>query len=123
VKLKLKPRDGGNAPAQSPVPDLTHKRLTRLEDRLAALLAERDKGLPVWVRAPKTSKVKGESTLPEHYSGISRSKLYQLAAEGSIRSTSIREPGQVKGTRLFNLQSILAFIERNEADAAKGGNS
>ncbi len=121
MKLKLKPRDGGNAPAQSPVPDLTNKRLARLEDRLAALLAERDKGLPVWVRAPKTSKVKGESTLPEHYSGISRSKLYQLAAEGSIRSTSIREKGQLKGTRLFHLASILSFIERNEANAAERG--
>jgi hypothetical protein len=115
VKVKLKPRDGGNAPAQSPAPDLTNKRLTRLEDRLAALLAERDKGLPVWVRSPKSG--------PEHYTGFSRAKLYSLAADGSIRSTSIREPRQVKGTRLFNLQSILAFIEQNEATAAKGGNS
>lgn len=112
MKLKVKPRDGGNAPAQSPAPDSTHKRLARLEDRLAALLAERDRGLPVWIRSPKSGA--------EHYSGFSRAKLYSLAAEGSIRSTSIREPGQVKGTRLFNLQSILAFIEKSEA---KGGNS
>lgn len=115
MKLKLKHRDGGNAPAQSPAPDLTNKRLARLEDRLAALLAERDRGLPVWIRSPKSGA--------EHYSGFSRAKLYSLAAEGSIRSTSIREPGQVKGTRLFNLASILSFIERNEAAAVKGGNS
>jgi hypothetical protein len=100
----------------------THQRLTRLEDRLAALLAERDKGLPLWIRAPKTSKEKDKPTPPEHYTGFSRAKLYALAAEGSIRSTSIREPGQVKGTRLFNLASILSFIERNETKAAKGGN-
>ncbi len=114
MKLKLKPRDGGNAPAQSPVPDLTHKRLTRLEDRLAALLAERDKGLPVWVRSPKSG--------PEHYSGFSRAKLYALAGEGSIRSTSIREPGQLKGTRLFHLGSILALIEKSEAAAERSAN-
>lgn len=104
---------GGNAPATSPAPDATHKRLTRLEDRLADLLAERDKGLPVWVRAP----VSGH----EYYTGFSRSKLYAIAAEGSIRSTSIREKGQLKGTRLFHLASILAFIEKNEAGAAKEG--
>jgi len=116
VKLKVKPRNGSQAsPATSPAPDLTHKRLARLEDRLATLLAERDRGLPVWVRSPKFGT--------EHFTGFSRAKLYALAGEGSIRSTSIREPGQVKGTRLFNLQSILAFIERNEAFAPKGGNS
>jgi hypothetical protein len=98
------------SPATSPASDATHKRLTRLEDRLAALLAERDRGLPVWIRSPKSGA--------EHYSGFSRAKLYALAAEGVIRSTSIREPGQLKGTRLFNLASILAFIERSEAAAA-----
>jgi hypothetical protein len=106
-------KKGGNAPATSPASDATHKRLTRLEDRLAALLAERDRGLPVWIRPPKSGA--------EHYSGFSRAKLYSLAAEGSIRSTSIREPGAVKGTRLFELASILAHIERNAAAAAKGG--
>ena len=104
---------GGNAPATSPATDATQRRLSRLEDRLAALLAERDKGLPVWIRSPKSGA--------EHFSGFSRAKLYELAASGSIRSTSIREPGQIRGTRLFNLASILSFIERNEAAAAKGG--
>jgi hypothetical protein len=60
----------------------------------------------VWIRAPKGG--------PEYYSGFTRSKLYELDAKGRIRSTSIREPGQVKGTRLFNLQSILDFIESCE---------
>jgi len=114
VKLKLNPRDGGNAPAQSPVPDLIHKRLARLEDRLAALLAERDRGLPVWVRSPKFGT--------EHFTGFSRAKLYALAGEGSIRSTSIREPGQLKGTRLFHLGSILGLIEKSEAAAERSAN-
>jgi hypothetical protein len=112
---------GITAPATSPAPDATHKRLSRLEDRLNALLAETDKGLPVWIRAPKTNKVEGESTAPEHYSGLSRTKLYALAAARDIRSVSLREPGQLKGTRLFHLASILAFIEKNEAGAAKEG--
>ena len=59
--------------------------------------------LPVWVRAP----VRGH----EFWSGFSRSKLYELEKDGKIRSVSIREPGQKKGTRLFELESILAFIE------------
>ncbi len=60
----------------------------------------------MWIRAPKSG--------PEHYTGFTRSKLYELDAKEKIRSTSIREPGQVKGTRLFNLQSILDFIESCE---------
>ena len=101
------------SPATSPAPDATQRRLSRLEDRLAALLAERERGLPIWVRSPKSGT--------EHYSGLSRSKLYEGAAKGHFRSVSIREPGQLKGTRLFNLASVLAFIEKNEATAMKGG--
>jgi hypothetical protein len=63
--------------------------------------------LPLWIRAPK----KG----PEHWTGFSRSKLYELAKDGKIRSVSIREPGQEKGTRLFELKSILAFIDSQDA--------
>ena len=72
-----------------------------------ALLGDQANGRPVWVRSPKQGV--------EFYSGFSRSKLYELAHKGWIRSVSIREPGQVKGTRLFNLQSILDFIEQCEA--------
>ena len=45
--------------------------------------------------------------------------LTKLAGTGAIRSVSIREPGQVRGTRLFNLASILAFIEKCEHGAAE----
>ena len=75
-----------------------------LSPTASELLQERGAGgRPVWIRAPKIGN--------EFYSGLSRSKLYELAGEGDIRSVSIRKPGQVKGTRLFNLQSILDFIE------------
>jgi hypothetical protein len=78
-----------------------------LSPQVAELLAERDGLLPVWIRSPKGG--------PEHYCGFTRSKLYELAGKGAIRSVSIRAPGQVKGVRLFNLGSILDFITRCEA--------
>jgi len=83
---------------------------TRLSPKAAELLTERTNDLPVWVRAPKNNST-------EHYSGFARSKLYELATKGAIRSVSIRDAGQVKGTRLFNLASILAFIEKCEQNA------
>jgi hypothetical protein len=72
-------------------------------------MADRDGDLPVWVRAPKRGH--------EFYSGCSRVKLYEWAAKKFIRSVSIREPGRIKGVRLFHLASILAFIERCEIEA------
>jgi len=94
----------------------TDTRKNRVSASVNELLSDRDGVLPVWVRSPKTG--------PEHYTGLGRSKLYELAAKGKIRSRSIREPGQIKGTRLFDLRSILDFIEscgnKNEA-ASVGG--
>lgn len=92
------------------------KRKARLSARVDELLSDRDGLLPVWIRSPKTG--------PEHYTGLGRSKLYELDAKGKIKSRSIRESGQIKGTRLFNLRSILDFIEscgnENEAEAVHG---
>lgn len=82
---------------------------TRLAPRARELLTERTDGLPVWIRSPKQGT--------EFYSGFSRAKLYEGAGKGHFRSVSIREPGQVKGTRLFHLASILAFIEKCEQAA------
>jgi hypothetical protein len=79
--------------------------------RAAQLATEREGNLPVWVRAPKCGH--------EFYSGCTRPKLYEWAAKGFIRSVSIREPGRIKGVRLFHLASILAFIERCEASALR----
>jgi len=61
--------------------------------------------LPVWVRAPARGQ--------EYFTGFSRSKLYQLATDGLIESASIREGKQKKGTRLFRLDSVLAYIEKH----------
>ena len=72
--------------------------------------ADRQDGLPVWIRSPKSGL--------EHYTGLSRSKLYELSDRRAIRSISLREPGAIKGTRLFHLQSILDYFESCES----GGN-
>ena len=77
-------------------------------------MADRDGNRPVWVRAPKLGH--------EFYSGCSRPKLYEWAAKGFIRSASIREPGRLKGIRLFHLASILAFIESCEIEAISDQN-
>jgi len=79
------------------------------------LLQDQARGLPVWIRPPKQGV--------EFYTGLSRSKLYEGAGKGHFRSVSIREPGQVKGTRLFFLQGILDFIERCEQQAANQPNA
>ena len=73
------------------------------------LLQEEAKGMPVWVRAP----IDGH----EHFTGLTRAKLYELAGKGHIRSVSLREPGKVKGCRLFNLQSMLDYIAKMETRA------
>jgi len=79
--------------------------------RATQLVSEHDGNLPVWIRAPKRGH--------EFYSGCSRPKLYEWTAKGFIRSVSIREPGRIKGVRLFHLASILAFIERCEGNALR----
>lgn len=87
------------------------KKSVALQSSASELLSERRGPLPVWVRGPKRGL--------ELYSGCSRAKLYQWAAEGRIRSVSIREPGRIRGCRLFHLQSILDFIEQHSEH--KGG--
>ncbi len=80
--------------------------LSKVPDDGLELHKPRENVLPFWIRAPKDG--------PEWFSGFSRSKLYQLVLEGHIRSVSIREPGQTKGTRLFHLGSILQYIDQQE---------
>ena len=79
-----------------------------LSTKAQELLGERQGSLPVWIRAPKTGN--------EYHSGFSRAKLYQLATDRRIRTASIREPGKLRGTRLFHMQSILDYIAKCEAE-------
>jgi hypothetical protein len=68
------------------------------------LLNDQSAGRAVWIRPPKQGV--------EFYTGLSRAKLYSLASEGKIVTRSLRDPGAIKGTRLFLLQSVLDYIEQ-----------
>lgn len=75
----------------------------RIPTAAKSLLAERENNLPVWIRAPKTGT--------EHYTGLTKPMLYGLKTKGAIVSKCIKEPGKVKGVRLFHLGSILDYID------------
>lgn len=77
----------------------------KLSAEIIQILAERHQGLPVWVRASKNGY--------EHFSGLSRAKLYQLAGAGKIKTASLREPCKLRGCRLFHLGSVLEYIAAN----------
>jgi hypothetical protein len=72
------------------------------------LLQDQASGLPVWIRPPKQGV--------EFYSGLSRAKLYELGGKGKIQTRTLRDPGAIKGTRLFLLQSVLDFIAQAGQD-------
>ena len=77
---------------------------------LTDLLSDRDEiHRPIWIRCPARGT--------EHFTGLRRGYLYALAGQGKIRSVSIRAPGKIRGTRLFHLASILAFIAKREAES------
>lgn len=42
--------------------------------------------------------------------GLKRSLAYALLADGSIRGVSLRRRGQVRGKRLFAVDSVRAFL-------------
>jgi hypothetical protein len=80
---------------------------TDTNEKVAALLAETDgEAMPVWVRAPRAGE-------PEHYTGLSRGKMYQAEKGGHVKTASLKPPGAIRGVKLFNLKSLLAYIERN----------
>ena len=50
--------------------------------------------------------------------GLSRSHLYALYAEGKIKSACIRKPGSARGKRLWHLASISTFLN-SQMEVAK----
>jgi len=106
-----KNQNGGTSAPEAGPATLDHKR--SLAPRAQDLIQERTGAIPIWIRCPKSG--------PCPWTAFSRSKLYELAGKGHIRSVSIREPGQVKGSRLFHTQSILDYIAKCEAEAMKEG--
>jgi hypothetical protein len=65
--------------------------------------------LPIkWLRVPGAVR----------YSGFSRSLLYQLIAEGKIRSVCIRKRGSLRGVRIISAESIDTFLENSTEEAS-----
>ena len=71
---------------------------------------------------PITSPIPTGEALPKEWlrikeavawSGISKPALYGLMARGVIRNSSLRQRGQIKGTRLISFDSLRAFLEAN----------
>lgn len=56
-----------------------------------------------FVRLPKPS-----TTCP--ITGLSRSGMWNLIADGHVKSVCLRKPGAAKGTRLVHLQSLLDYL-------------
>jgi len=60
---------------------------------------------PRWLRIPAAVK----------YSGLSRSRLYELLSEGKIRSICVKSQNSAqRGVRLIDRESIDLFMERQE---------
>ena len=56
---------------------------------------------PRWLRIPGAVK----------YSGLSRSRLYELLTERRIKSICLRSQGATRGVRLIDRESIDLFME------------
>jgi len=55
---------------------------------------------PEWLRIPQAIQL----------FGIGRTKLYELIGNKRIKSASIRERGQVRGTRLISFDSLNEYL-------------
>lgn len=73
--------------------------------------------LPAYVRLPRSGR-------REHFSGLSRTALYELTTghRPPVESVVIRKRGAVRGVRLVNLQSLLDYLRSQAAiDATEPG--
>jgi hypothetical protein len=59
---------------------------------------------PEWIRLPKPGTL-----CP--WTGLSRTKLWELIATGKVRSVCLRKEGAKKGARLVLLASLLSHLE------------
>ena len=44
------------------------------------------------------------------YCGLSRTAMYRLCTEGSVRSKTLRKPGQLRGVRLIVYSSLMEYL-------------
>lgn len=52
--------------------------------------------------------------------GIKRSLAYALLADGSIRGVSLRRRGQLRGKRLFDVDSVRKFLRKQMQEEMEG---
>ena len=57
---------------------------------------------PEWLRIPTAIKI----------FGISRTKLYELIGQRKVKSVSLRERGQIRGTRLISYDSMMEYLDQ-----------
>jgi predicted DNA-binding transcriptional regulator AlpA len=77
---------------------------------MSAIVSTEVTALPIrWLRIPDAIR----------YSGLSRSLLYQLIADGSLRSICIRRRGSLRGARVLSAESIDEFLERHVDERKK----
>ena len=60
---------------------------------------------PEWIRLPKAGK-----QCP--WTGLSRTKLWELIVNGDIESVCLRTLGKKKGARCISLNSLLSYLAR-----------
>jgi hypothetical protein len=63
---------------------------------------------PKYIRLPKD----GER---DPVCGLSRTEIKLAVKAGEVRSVAIRKPGKDRGVRLIDVDSLLAWIERQAA--------
>lgn len=61
--------------------------------------------LPEWIRIPAPGKA-------EPLTGLRRNVLYDLVNARVVRSVAIRKPGAIRGVRLIETRSLLAYLDR-----------
>ena len=77
---------------------------TLREQTLSATIKTPNGGtLPAYVRMPQPG-----TACP--ITGLRRGALYELAREGKIKTSTIRRKGSMRGIRLVNVESLLAFV-------------
>ena len=61
--------------------------------------------IPEWIRLPQPGKA-------DPLTGLRRNVLYDLINARAVRSVSLRKPGTIRGVRLIETRSLLAYLDR-----------
>lgn len=65
---------------------------------------------PEWVRLPKPGTLCA-------WTGLSRSKLWEVLQTGKVRNVCLRKQGAARGARLIHLASLLMYLDSLPSEA------